>query len=177
MVNAGEHVSRSQTGNSILYDAQGNVMEAAGERKIEVELQGETDISSNVPVLFREQVHVGPVSNPILCYGRLLENDWDITKVDGSPFLRHPTGVQVPVYYKGRSLVICGKIRSIEKVDVGAGSVRAIKIENPPDKFKECPLGWSSVGDMRVCHSMQKVYVNPSDDLQASQFSYTALPC
>ena len=172
MVNAGEYVSRSQTGNSILYDAQGNVMEAAGERKIEVELQGETDTSSKVPVLFREQVHVGPVSNPILCYGRLLENDWDITKVDGSPFLRHQTGVQVPVYYKGRSLVICGKIRSIEKVDVGADSVRAIKIENPPDKFKECPLGWSSVGDMRVCHSMQKVYVNPSDDLQASQLSY-----
>ena len=46
MVNAGEYVSRSQTGNSILYDAQGNVMEAAGERKIEVELQGETDTSS-----------------------------------------------------------------------------------------------------------------------------------
>ena len=148
MVNAGEYVSRSQTGNSILYDAQGNVMEAAGERKIEVELQGETDTSSKVPVLFREQVHVGPVSNPILCYGRLLEKDWDITKVDGSPFLRYQTGVQVPVYYKGRSLVICGKIRSIEKVDVGADSVRAIKIENPPDKFKECPLGWSSVGDM-----------------------------
>ena len=60
----------------------------------------------------------------------------------------------------------------LKKVDVGADSVRAIKIENPPDKFKECPLGWSSVGDMRVCHSMQKVYVNPSDDFQASQLSY-----
>lgn len=174
MVHVGDEVS--QESQSVLYDAQGNVMEGAGERKIEIVLQGETvdqfDASlKTTPILFREQAHVGPVSNPILCYGRLLENDWGIENISGEPFLKHASGVQVPLHYKGRSLAVSGKVRQIEQVKTEK-SIRAIQIQVPPVRFTSCPLGWSSLGDLRVCHTMQKTVVNPQDDEVALTFPF-----
>ncbi len=159
---------------SILYDAQGNVMEALGERKIEVALQGEDDTSNSIPILFREQVHDGPVGNPIVCYGRLLENDWGIVESHGEPFLRHSSGVQVPIHLRGRSLYIHGEIRKIEKVVSDAHAIRAIKIRRP-SALAEWPSGWSWWNGFRVCHTIQKKCVDPRDDEHGSQMAYRTI--
>ena len=172
MDDAGEKVSGDSC--SILYDAQGNVMEASGERKIEVALQGEDDTSNSIPILFREQVHVGPVGNPILCYGRLFENYWEIVKSNGEPFLRHSSGVQVPIHMRGRSLFIHGEIRKIEKVVSDAHAIRAIKITRP-SALAELPSGWHWWNGFRVCHTMQKKCVDPRDDEHGSQTAYRTI--
>ena len=172
MVDVGEKVLGEDC--SILYDAQGNVMEALGERKIEVALQGEDDTSNSIPILFREQVHVGPVGNPILCYGRLFENDWEIVKSHGEPFLRHSSGVQVPIHMRGRSLFIHGEIRKIEKVVSDAHAIRAIKITRP-SALAELPSGWSWWNGFRVCHTMQKKCVDPRDDEHGSQMAFRTI--
>jgi len=164
LTHVGEKVAEES--QSVLYDAQGNVMEGAGERKVEIVLEGKTLGE------FGEHLSTtGPVSNPILCYGRLLENDWGIEKVDGEPFLKHASGIQVPLHYKGRSLAISGKVRQIEQVEV-KHSVRAIQIDVPPVQFISSALGCSSVDEFRVCHTMQKTVVNPHDDELARTFQY-----
>ena len=140
----------------------------------EVALQGEDDTSNSIPILFREQVHVGPVGNPILCYGRLFENDWEIVKSNGEPFLRHSSGVQVPIHMRGRSLFIHGEIRKIEKVASDAHAIRAIKITRP-SALAELPSGWHWWNGFRVCHTMQKKCVDPRDDEHGSQMAYRTI--
>ena len=39
-----------------------------------------------------------------------------------------------------------------------------MQIKVPPARFASCPLGWSSFGDLRVYHTLQKTVVNPQDD-------------
>ena len=63
-------------------------------------------------------------------------------------------------------------MRQIERVKTEK-SIRAIQIQVPPVRFTSCPLGWSSLRDLRVCHTMQKTVVNPQDDEVTLTFPFT----
>ena len=65
-------------------------------------------------VLIRERVAVSSMVNqPILCFGRLLENGWC---VDGQQqALTHMAGAHVPIELQNKSIVVQGEIRMLRE--------------------------------------------------------------
>ena len=108
-------------------------------------------------------LHFRPVSNPILFHGRLLENDWGIEHHWWTSWNMH-----LAFRFPWKNY---GKVRQVERVKTEK-SIRAMQIKVPPVRFTSCPLGWSSFGGLRVCHTLQKTFVNPQDDEVALTFPF-----
>lgn len=110
-----------------LVDAQGAEIPIAATKDMEIVLR---DVTGKV-ILLRETVAVSDrVSQPILSFGRMLENGWGI---DGSQqMLVHATaGASIPLELQNRSMVIQGSVRVLTAQCIPEGSfhVRAIQAE------------------------------------------------
>jgi len=93
-----------------LQDAQGKPIPTLGRRDIEVLLR---DDQGKV-VKIRERV---TVSQPILCFGRLMEQGWSINSREQA-LVHEAEGkeVKIPVEVQNRSLTVLGHIRMIEEI-------------------------------------------------------------
>jgi len=75
-----------------LHDAQGRQIPVMGMRDVEVHLTDETGRQ----VVLREHVAISSsVHQPILCFGRLMENGWGVNASEQN--LVHATGVKIPI--------------------------------------------------------------------------------
>ena len=100
-----------------LQDAQGKPTPTLGRRDIEVLLR---DDQGKV-VKIRERVTISEaVSQPILCFGRLMEQGWSINSREQA-LVHEAEGkeVKIPVEVQNRSLTVLGHIRMIEEKPSG----------------------------------------------------------
>ena len=94
-----------------LQDAQGNVIPTLGKRDVEVFLN---DVAGK-KICLRERVTISDrVSQPILCYGKLMEQRWSI-QADEQMLVHSSTNTRIPVDMQNRSLTVSGKIRLIQE--------------------------------------------------------------
>ena len=100
--------SEVQMGN--LRDAQGRKIPLHGVRDIEVHLM---DVQGK-SVTLRETVALSnQITQPILCFGRLLEGGWSVNGVEQT--LTHANGVAAPIELQNRSMTVKGWIRTIKE--------------------------------------------------------------
>jgi len=99
-------------------------------------------------VVLREHVAISSsVHQPILCFGRLMENGWGVNASEQN--LVHATGVKIPIELQNKSMVVKGSIRAIS-CDEGSGEhpgqasvmVRAVKA-TVRDDVLHGHVGWS----------------------------------
>ena len=84
-------------------DAQGNPIKITASREAYVTL-GDTS--------FREVFAIGPVTCPILSFGKLVKAGWSLTKASGKHMLAHGDK-RISVGFKKNSLVTSGTIRAV----------------------------------------------------------------
>ena len=127
-----------------LHDAQGRQIPVMGMRDVEVHLTDETGRQ----VVLREHVAISSsMHQPILCFGRLMENGWGVNASEQN--LVHATGVKIPIELQNRSMVVKGSIRAIS-CDEGSGEhpgqasimVRAVKA-TVRDDVLHGRVGWT----------------------------------
>ncbi|CAJ1389407.1 unnamed protein product [Effrenium voratum] len=93
-------------GGIIMKDAQGNIIQQSGMRKVNFAMMGK---DGN----FVEKFIVGKVKHPILCAGRLLRSGWEMRR-SGDLNLWHKQGVEIPLEMKKNSLQVVAEICSVE---------------------------------------------------------------
>eukprot|EP00435_Cladocopium_sp_Y103_P016278 s3391_g4.t1 len=123
-----------------LCDAQGQAIPVEGTRCVEIKL-GTTEGRS---MILREKVAISSsISQPILCYGRRLEQGFGINATEQS-LVHHGSNTSVPIQLQNRSMAIVGQVRLISAcVDgVEPHSVRAICAEVKPELINSS-VGWS----------------------------------
>ena len=123
-----------------LHDAQGREIPVLAMRDVEVHLMDECGRN----VILRETVAVSDqVSQPILCFGRLLECGWGI---DGrqQALVHEAGGVTIPVELQNRSMTVKGLIRVIKCSDAvqNENHVRAVRAEVMRE-LEVGPIGWN----------------------------------
>ena len=131
----------SYTGNMKLHDAQGKQIPVAGMRDVEIALLDE----HGRLVTFRERGAVSPgVSQPIICFGKLLENGWGVDGIDQT--LNHATsGTKIPIELQNKSMVVRGWVRAIgtepQLQPEVPTSIRAVKASVLPS-IEQGAVGW-----------------------------------
>ena len=129
---AGEKVDHG--GGHRLQDAQGNRIPTLGKRDITVELK---DIHGE-RVQLRERVIISDkITQPILCYGRLMENGWSLDAQEQVMFHKD-YNIRVPVEMQNRSLTVSGVIRLIQEAPHFIRMMRATLNED----LKDLNHGW-----------------------------------
>ena len=103
----------------ILQDAQGNKIPTQGKREVEITLKDSLGRS----VVFRERVTISDaVSQPILCFGKMMEQGWSI---DGREqmMVHHDAleEIKVPVEMQNRSVTVMGHIQYFSKPPTPSG--------------------------------------------------------
>ena len=119
-----------------LQDAQGKPIPTLGRRDVEVLLR---DDRGQV-VKLRERVTISEaVSQPILCFGRLMEQGWSINAREQA-LVHEADGqeVKIPVEMQNRSLTVLGHIRMIEERPL-AVRVMSVTLDN---SLQQLNHGW-----------------------------------
>ena len=97
---------------SLLRDAQGNTIPLHGMRDVEIHLMDMQGRS----VTIKESVALSDqISQPILCFGRLLESGWSI---DGKQQTLTHGSVSIPIEMQHRSMTLRGWIKTIKEEPV-----------------------------------------------------------
>ena len=120
----------SKTPANRLQDAQGNSIPVDGMKDIEIHLMDQYGRS----VVLKETVAVGSqITQPILCFGHLLENGWGVGGREQT--LVHGSGVSVPIEMQNKSMSIRGWIRFLreEPHALGPMFIRAVRADVLPD--------------------------------------------
>ena len=95
-----------------LHDAQGQVIPIQTMRDVEIRLLDE----SGKTVVLKERVAISPhVTQPILCFGRLLQSGWSMDSRE--QVLTHEAGVKVPIELQNMSVTVKGWVRAINSSD------------------------------------------------------------
>ena len=97
----------------ILQDAQGNKIPTQGKREVEITLKDSLGRS----VVFRERVTISDaVSQPILCFGKMMEQGWSIDGREQMMVHRDALEeIKVPVEMQNRSVTVMGHIRVVQQ--------------------------------------------------------------
>ena len=92
-------------------------------------------------VLIRERVAVSSMVNqPILCFGRLLENGWC---VDGQQqALTHMAGAHVPIELQNKSIVVQGEIRMLREEFASSAGDLHVRASQAMDYIVQGTVGW-----------------------------------
>ena len=102
---SGFGVDSTQASNR-LQDAQGNSIPIEGMKDIEVHVMDQHGRS----VILKESVALSSqISQPILCFGHLMENGWGISSREQT--LVHESGISIPIEMQNRSMSVRGWIR------------------------------------------------------------------
>ena len=98
-----------------LCDAQGRDIPVEGARCVEIRL----GTTSGKTMILKEKVAISSkVNQPILCYGRLMEQGFGINATEQS-LVHHGSNTSVPIHMQNRSMAIVGQVRMISAVDGG----------------------------------------------------------
>ena len=100
-------------GQIIMKDAQGNIIQQSGTRKVNFAMMGK----DGIPVNFVEKFIVGKVKHPILCAGRFLRSGWEMRRGEDGLNLWHKQGVEIPLEMRKNSLQVVAEICSVEAED------------------------------------------------------------
>ena len=95
-------------------DAQGGVLPVKQHRDVEFVVA----TRSGRPVLWKEKCVVTSVTQPLLSMGKFMRAGWFPTEDESGMFLRHgPSGTEVPIVFKGNSLMVHAKLRRVTESD------------------------------------------------------------
>lgn len=140
-----------------LQDAQGKPIPTLGRRDIEVLLRDD----QGKMVKIRERVTISEaVSQPILCFGRLMEQGWSINSREQA-LVHEAEGkeVKIPVEMQNRSLTVLGHIRMIEEKPL---MVRMMSV-TLDDSLRQLNHGWHlNDKGMEVGFHLSNHYQDPS---------------
>ena len=141
-----------------LSDAQGNTLSVDGLREVEFLLY--TD--DGYPVIWKETCAIAPVTQPLLCKGKLMKAGWWEHR-DPQMCMQHDSGSRVPMFFKGNSLCVKATIYRIHERQRSSGlQIRFVK-GNPEPELVNTTFGWqmAETGHLyyrgRGCH-----FVDPS---------------
>jgi hypothetical protein len=129
----------SETPANRLQDAQGNSIPVDGMKDIEIRLMDQYGRS----VLLKETVAVSSqITQPILCFGHLLENGWGVNGREQT--LVHGSGVSVPIEMQNKPMSIRGWIRFLceEPHALRPMVIRAVRADVLPD-LSDMRIGWN----------------------------------
>jgi len=124
-----------------LHDAQGREIPVVCMRDLEISLLDQ----HGQLITIKEHGAVSPqVSQPILCFGKLLQNGWGVCGAEQALY-HQPTNTKIPIDLQNQSMTIQGWIRAIGSLDVDneapVSSIRAIKADVFGGMDKG-PIGW-----------------------------------
>ena len=155
---AGRRVGEDE-GRKILQDAQGNRIPTQGKREVEITLKH----NLGRKVVFRERVTISDaVSQPILCFGKMMEQGWSI---DGREqmMVHHDAleEIKVPVEMQNRSVTVMGHIRVVHHSPHVIRMMTA-KLE---DSLKNLAHGWTTNDkDMVIGYHISNHFQEPMQD-------------
>ena len=141
----------------ILQDAQGNKIPTQGKREVEITLKDSLGRS----VVFRERVTISDaVSQPILCFGKMMEQGWSI---DGREqmMVHHDAleEIKVPVEMQNRSVTVMGHIRVVQQTPHPIRMMTA----RLDDSLKNLNHGWTtSEKDMVIRYHISNQFLEPT---------------
>ena len=137
LINAGHAIDPKGTK---LCDAQGKQIPIESMRLVEIKLP----TSSGKVVTLKERVAISSkVSQPILCFGHLLEQGFGIDGVEQA--LIHTGGrVNIPLQMQNKSMTVLGHVRVLQSAveHDGLQVVRTVRAE-VMDELSNIPFGWS----------------------------------
>ncbi|CAE7512900.1 unnamed protein product [Symbiodinium natans] len=141
-----------------VQDAQGGSMKVHQERNVEFILTAR----DQEPVLIKERCIVADVVQPILSMGRLIHQGWFPSKDSEGLHLCHERGsIEVPVGFKGHSLVVDAVIRRIDGEDVEQ-HVRAYTA-NVSEDLSSMSFGWQIMASGHLAwRGMSERFVDPT---------------
>ena len=123
-----------------LCDAQGRPIPVEGTRLVEIRLP----TSSGRSILLKERVAISSkVSQPILCFGHLLEQGFGIDGVEQA--LVHSGGaINIPLQLQNKSMTAMGSVRVLQSVPepVFPQVIRTVRA-NVQEELVNSPIGWS----------------------------------
>ena len=138
------HPAMSPAGK--LVDAQGVEIPIMATKDIEVCLK---DVGGR-NIKLKETVAISDrVSQPIICYGHLLQSGWGVDAQNRTLF-HAASGVAIPLELQQNSMVVCGTIRAIHEQlpSENVSCIRAIQAEVDPGIVNGA-VGWEL--DLRGC--------------------------
>ena len=145
-----------------LSDAQGNTLSVDGLREVEFLLY--TD--DGYPVIWKETCAIAPVTQPLLCKGKLMKAGWWEHR-DPQMCMQHDSGSRVPMFFKGNSLCVKATIYRIHERQRSSGlQIRFVK-GNPEPELVNTTFGWqmAETGHLyyrgRGCHFVDPSIVAP----------------
>ena len=95
-------------------DAQGGILPVKQHRDVEFVVA----TRSGRPVLWKEKCVVTSVTQPLLSMGKFMRAGWFPTEDESGMFLRHGrSGTEVPIVFKGNSLMVHAKLRRVTESD------------------------------------------------------------
>ena len=122
-----------------LKDAQGKKIPLHGMRDVELHLM---DMQGRA-IILRETVALSDqISQPILCFGHLLENGWSINGIEQT--LTHGAGISIPIEMQNKSMSVRGWVRMMrdEPEVLEPFSIRAVR-EEVFNWLEEMRVGWN----------------------------------
>ncbi|CAE7214928.1 unnamed protein product [Symbiodinium sp. CCMP2592] len=138
------HGTSQGAGGLALKDAQGEPLAVNDLREVDFVLQSE----EGEPIVWREVCAIAPVTQPLLCKGKLRAGWWPQRKP--TMCLEHDSGIRVPMSFKGNSLCIKAAIYRVGEQSVNpALHVRFVQATIDASMI-DAPFGWqmSEQGDM-----------------------------
>ena len=122
-----------------LKDAQGKQLPLHGMRDVELHLM---DMTGRAIILKETVALSNQISQPILCFGHLLENGWSINGIEQT--LTHGSGISIPIELQNKSMSVRGWARMMrdEPEVLEPFSIRAV----PAEVFNELSdmrIGWN----------------------------------
>ena len=150
-----------------IQDCQGNKIPTSGMREFHFVLQ---DVNGRTIVLKDYGFLSEQVSGPLISYGHLFRNGWDICRRDdGSPMLKHAeTGICLAMDFRNDSFVVEATIRQ----GAAVGDVRAIKVD-VPELWSQAPTGWNeTVRGFPIARTNGNFYVDPADRFSFEDYPY-----
>ena len=150
-----------------IQDCQGNQIPTSGMREFHFVLQ---DVNGRTIVLKDYGFLSEQVSGPLISYGHLFRNGWDICRRDDDrPMLRHSaTGVCLAMDFRSDSFVVEATIRQVSAV----GDVRAIKVDIP-ELWSQAQSGWQETArGFPIARTNGNFYVDPIDRYSFEDYPY-----
>ena len=150
-----------------IQDCQGKKIPTSGMREFHFVLQ---DVTGRTIVLKDYGFLSEHVSGPLISYGHLFKNGWDICRNnEDGPMLRHAdTGICLAMDFKSDSFVMEATIRQVAAV----GDIRAIKVD-VPELWSQAPTGWNeTVKGFPIARTNGNFFVDPADRFSFEDYPY-----
>ena len=153
-----EHGTSHGSSGLQLRDAQGEALAVNDLREVEFVVQSE----EGEPIVWREVCAIAPVTQPLLCKGKLMRAGWWPQRRPRM-CLEHDSGVRVPMSFKGNSLCVKAAIYRVGEQSVSPElHVRFVQVRADVS-LVDAPFGWqmSEQGDM-LYRGRGSHFVDPS---------------